>query len=158
MAQAPILTEPNPILRTRSSEIEEAEFGTPELSKLCTDLLDTLRAEPNGAGMASPQIGVAKRAIAVQTPKGPQVFLNPVITSKSWRMVESEEGCFSVPGVFGIVKRHRRVKLEARDVEGRHLELSVSAFPSVVFQHEIDHLDGILFTDKVIRYTRSPEM
>ena len=80
--------------------------------------------------------------------------MNPVITKRSDAMVEREEGCLSVPGQFGIVMRHKRVTVEALNRHGRRVTLELKNFPAIVFQHEIDHIEGVLFVDKVVRMTR----
>lgn len=136
----------------------ETEFGSQELKGLVEDLIETMSVE-NGIGIAAPQIGVHKRIVIIDAGKdGPQALINPEITSKSLRKIEGEEGCLSVPGVYGIVKRHRDIKATAWDVDGNQLDLKASGLLSVVIQHETDHLDGILFIDKVLRYTSPPRM
>jgi peptide deformylase len=113
----------------------------------------------NGIGIAAPQIGVHKRLIIVDIGNNqPQAFFNPIITSKSFTKTESEEGCLSVPGVFGIVKRHRAVTVKAQNISGVTQTFRVDGLSAIVFQHEIDHLDGILFIDKVLRYTSHPKL
>jgi peptide deformylase len=112
--------------------------------------------DADGIGVAAPQIGVLKRIIIVKTANGAEAFINPKIISSSIRRVESEEGCLSVPGVYGIVKRHASVKVKAYDKDGKKIKFKTGGLQSIIFQHEIDHLDGILFIDKVIRYTNTP--
>ncbi len=156
MSAIPVLTNPSDDLRIPSETILVSEHKTPQLTKLIADLIDTMKVE-NGVGIAAPQIGVRKRLIIVDMGEdGPQAFLNPEILSASRSQVDSEEGCLSVPGVFGIVRRHKRVKVGAMLPNGDQVEIKAEGFPATVFQHEIDHLNGTLFIDKVVRYTKPP--
>lgn len=158
MTSRTVLTSPNAELRVVSSEFPVAEFGTKETKALTRDLIETMRVE-NGIGIAAPQIGVHKRMIIVDVGNNqPQAFFNPKITSKSFSKIESEEGCLSVPGVFGIVKRHRSVTVTAQTIDGISQTFRAEGLMAIVFQHEIDHLDGILFIDKVLRYTTHPTL
>ncbi len=152
-----VLADPNPELRKRSEEIPAVELGNEFLRSLIEQLKQTMKEE-NGVGIAAPQVGIHKRLIIVETEDGPKAFINPRITTRSLRKIESEEGCLSVPGVFGIVRRHRSVTVEAIDENGHEVTIRATQFPAIVFQHEIDHLDGILFIDKVIRYTTHAKM
>ncbi len=137
----------DPILRERSREVDVAEIQTQEFKELIADMKETMKAD-NGVGLAAPQIGISKRLITVDTPQGSMAFINPVITKLSRRQINSEEGCLSVPGVFGIVKRSRQVIVQAIDEDGQEIEIKATGLTSTIFQHEIDHLDGILFIDK----------
>lgn len=153
-----ILTSPNAQLRQMSEKVDLKDIPSDEFKELIKDLLETMRAE-NGIGIAAPQIGVPQQLIIVDGGvKQPEVFFNPMIVAKSFRKIESEEGCLSVPGVFGIVKRHCSVKIKAWNHKGELVEFRVRGLAAVVFQHEIDHLNGILFIDKVIRYTTHPAL
>ncbi|OGL70436.1 peptide deformylase [Candidatus Uhrbacteria bacterium RIFCSPHIGHO2_02_FULL_47_44] len=158
MTSKTVLTSPNADLRVISSDFPKEEFGTKETAALTRDLIETMRVE-NGIGIAAPQIGVHKRMIIVDVGNNkPQAFFNPKITSKSFTKIESEEGCLSVPGVFGIVKRHRSVTVTAQNIKGLNETFRAEGLMAIVFQHEIDHLDGILFIDKVLRYTTHPKL
>ncbi len=158
MTAKTVLTSPNAELRVISSEFPKSEFGTKETQALVRDLIETMRIE-NGIGIAAPQIGVHTRVIIVDIGNNqPQAFFNPKITSKSFSKIEGEEGCLSVPGVFGIVKRHRSVTVTAQTMEGVVQTFRAEGLMAIVFQHEIDHLDGILFIDKVLRYTTHPKL
>lgn len=158
MTSRTVLTSPNAELRVISKEFPKAEFGSDETKTLTRDLIETMRVE-NGIGIAAPQIGVHKRMIIVDVGNNqPQAFFNPKITSKSFTKTESEEGCLSVPGVFGIVKRHRAVTVTAQTIDGITQTFRAEGLMAIVFQHEIDHLDGILFIDKVTRYTSHPKL
>ena len=142
-----IVTHPNPSLRERSRELSVDEITDPEFQKYLDELTETM-LKADGVGIASPQVGKNVRAIVVNTVQGSECFINPEILKKSDVFVESEEGCLSVPGKFGWVERHQRVRVRALNRHGRRVELNVKNFPATIFQHEIDHLDGILFIDK----------
>jgi peptide deformylase len=144
----PILINPNPILRKISEPVEAAEIPRPDFQKLIDEMTETL-IRANGVGLAAPQVGLSKRLIIVQTKNGPTAFINPKIFSTSLSKKENEEGCLSVPGVWGIVKRHAKVKVKALNRQGEKVMIKAGGLESIIFQHEIDHLDGILFIDKV---------
>ena len=147
-----ILTLPNETLRKLSQMVEIDQIKSESTLKLIEDLKETMKEE-NGVGIAAPQIGVRKQIIIIETESGPKAFFNPTIVKHSLRKVESEEGCLSVPGVFGIVRRYRGVIVQAYDENGVQVLIESKGFPAIVFQHEIDHLNGILFIDKAIRFT-----
>lgn len=141
-----------PSLHQRSQELEVKEITTPAFQNYLDALIHKM-LEARGVGLASPQIGKNIRAVVVQPDPtdDPLVLINPVITKKSEALLESEEGCFSVPDVYGIVMRHKKVTVQALNRHGRRIEFEAKNFPAFVVQHEIDHLDGILFIDKVTR-------
>lgn len=151
-----VLINPNDRLRKKAKAVDVDEISSPEVQTLIDDLIETMCVE-NGVGLAATQIGSDKRIIIVDV-DGVQPLINPEMVSKSVRKIEFEEGCLSVPGVTGIVKRHREVKLKAYDRNGKPLTIKAKGLLSIVLQHETDHLDGILFIDKVIRYTNPPRM
>jgi peptide deformylase len=158
MTSRTVLTSPNAELRIVSAEFPKEEIASKEAQILVRDLIETMRVE-NGIGIAAPQVGIHKRVIIVDVgEKQPQAFFNPKILSKSFTKTESEEGCLSVPGVFGIVKRHRGVTVTAQNIHGVSQTFRAEGLMAIVFQHEIDHLDGILFIDKVTRYTSHPKL
>lgn len=146
----PIVTIPTPSLRERSVEVQVEEITTPTFQGYLDQLAYTMRVA-DGVGIASPQVGKNIRVIVVNTSHRPECYINPVITKKSEAMVESEEGCLSVPGQYGLVTRHKKVTVEAYSRHGKRLTLELKGFPAIVFQHEIDHLDGILFIDKATK-------
>lgn len=152
-----VLTNPNKGLRVVSEAVSKEELAAKETQAFIAELVEAMRLY-DGVGIAAPQVGLAKRIIVVKTKTGPEVLVNPKIFSASLRLVESEEGCLSVPDVFGIVKRHKSVKIRALNRQGEKVQLKASGFEAIIFQHEIDHLDGILFIDKVLRYTTHPKM
>lgn len=149
-----ILTNPNPQLRERSREIDIARITTPEYQAFADDFA-AFMVVSDGVGLAAPQIGIQERIIAVQERDKIGVYANPEIIKRSPAMQIGEEGCLSVPGVFGTVERNKRITVRAYDRHGRKVELELSNFPAVIFQHEIDHLDGVLFIDKVKEYIKN---
>ncbi len=158
MSSLPVLTSPNAELRIVSTDFSPEEITQPETKTLVKDLIETMRVEI-GIGIAAPQIGVHKRLIIVDVGNNqPQAFFNPKITSKSFTKVDSEEGCLSVPGTFGMVKRHRSVTVTALTPQGASQTFRADGLMAIVFQHEIDHLDGVLFIDKVTKYTTHPKL
>ena len=142
-----VLHHPNNILREVSRPVSVEEIRSDEMQKLVRDMKETMKVE-NGVGLAAPQIGQHLRLIICETPRGPQAFFNPVIVKTSKNTTDSEEGCLSIPSVYGIVKRHKSVKVEALDERGNPSTVKTGGLLAVIFQHEIDHLDGILFIDR----------
>ena len=145
-----IVTLPTPSLRERSVELTVEEITTPEFQAYLDKLVRTMFVA-DGVGIASPQVGQNIRAIVVNTGARPECYMNPVITKKSETMIESEEGCLSVPDQFGLVTRHKKITVETINRHGKRVTLELKGFPSIVFQHEIDHLDGIVFIDKATK-------
>ncbi len=154
MQRLTLVPTETPGLHQASADVSPVEIVTAEFQMYLDSLIQTM-IESDGVGIASPQIGRNIRAVVVQIAQGPECFMNPVITKRSEAMVESEEGCLSVPGQYGIVMRHKKVSVEALNRYGRRVSLDLKNFPAIVFQHEIDHVNGILFIDKVIRLTRA---
>lgn len=147
MSIIPILHNPNPELRVVSQPVADTELRAEVTQQLIEDLIDTMYAE-DGVGIAAPQVGKHVRIIIADTAQGPQAYVNPEITSRSVRMIASTEGCLSVPGVSGTVKRHSSVIVCAKNRHGEAVEVKANGLLAVIFQHEIDHLDGILFIDR----------
>lgn len=143
----PVLHEPNTELRKKSEVVSADRIATPEMKLLIDELKETMRLE-NGVGIAAPQIGVHDRVIIVDNDGVPTAYINPEISDRSFRMVDSEEGCLSVPGCWGIVRRHRSVAVHATIETGERITLKAQGLLAIIFQHEIDHLDGILFIDR----------
>jgi peptide deformylase len=135
-----------------------ASFGTPELEALLIDMQDTMR-EQNGAGLAAPQIGVPLRVVIFgveANPRYPQaepvpftVLINPTLAPIGEDMEEGWEGCLSVPGMRGLVPRYRRLRYTGVDAAGGPIDRTVSDFHARVVQHEVDHLDGILYPRRI---------
>lgn len=142
-----VLTTPNEKLREVSKEIKKEQLSDKDLQKLFDNLIETMQKE-DGVGIAAPQVGKQIRAIVVTRATGPEIYINPEITRRSLRKQKGEEGCLSVPNLRGIVERYRSVSIKALDRNGNPLSIDASDLDAVIFQHEIDHLDGILFIDR----------
>ena len=148
----------HPVLRTRAREIERAELKQPSIQKLIDDMIDTMH-EYNGVCLAAPQIheGVRIFVAAINpadeeplpTDVEPLVFINPVIAPIGNDVREDWEGCLSIPDIRGRVPRAHAIKVNATDRSGATFEFTSQDFPARVIQHENDHLDGILFFDRM---------
>ena len=158
MAVKQIVKAPDKILTTPCKDV--AAFDA-DLKNLVADLLDTLEVQknPEGAGLAAPQLGVLKRVCIVRKfskdaenneTKKDIVLVNPKITSSSPATDIRWEACLSIPAILGQVKRAKRVTIMASDALGKPLKIKAEGFFARTIQHEIDHLDGILFTSKLI--------
>jgi peptide deformylase len=136
----------DPVLRRRANPVGDV---TPEIRRLVADMVDTMYDEV-GIGLAAPQVGVSLRLLVVgdEEGRGVQVLVNPTITAQGGK-VTAEEGCLSLPGVFAQVTRSEWVTLEAQDLEGKAIAITARGLRSRVFQHELDHLDGVLFIDRL---------
>jgi peptide deformylase len=143
----PITTSPNPNLRKKSREIASKTLKSEEFINLCKEMEETM-LKKDGVGLAAPQIGESIRLIVVNTKNGVIAMLNPELVKKSWAKEWGEEGCLSVPGVFGEVKRHKTVSCNYMSLSGEKKCLDSKGLLARILQHEIDHLDGILFIDK----------
>lgn len=139
-----IILYPNKILREKCDEVKEFDQS---LDRTVLDMLDVLYKK-NGAGIAAPQVGIKKRIIIIDTGKSPLILINPRILKKEGKET-FEEGCLSFPGIFLKIKRAKKVKVEAQNTKGEKIELEAEGLLTHVLQHEIDHLDGILFIDKI---------
>uniref|UniRef100_A0A7C4XIE2 Peptide deformylase n=1 Tax=candidate division WWE3 bacterium TaxID=2053526 RepID=A0A7C4XIE2_UNCKA len=160
MAVIKIVTIPNQILTTPAKKVVVFDNET---RTLISDLLDTAREakNPEAAGLAAPQIGISRRVCVVReffvNPSNKDklvakdyVLVNPKIISASKEKELDIEACLSVPNVYGMVERAKKVKVKAQDGDGNEIRLTASGFLARVVQHEIDHLDGILFTSKLV--------
>lgn len=144
MAVLPITTVGDPVLRQRAKPVEKI---TKKTRRLIKDMADTLYATSNGIGLAAPQVGVSERIIVIDIGEGLIAMINPRIVEASGSEVDIE-GCLSIPGISGYVERAARVVVEGLDERGKPVRMEAESLLARVFQHEIDHLDGILFTDK----------
>lgn len=147
-----ILQVPNKILEQKTTPVKEV---TPEILKLVRDMIDTCK-KANGIGLAAPQVGKSLRVCIIDLEHmglPPFALINPKIVRTSWKQVKMEEGCLSIPGVFGEVKRPSSVTVKATNIEGNETKFKADGILARVIQHEIDHLDGVLFTSKMIRQT-----
>ena len=155
----PVLRMGDPRLWQRSAPVENFN----ELKELLVDMRDTM-AHLNGAGLAAPQIGVALRVVIFGVTSNPRypdiepvpdtVLVNPVLTPLSTEEEEGWEGCLSVPGMRGWVPRFRRLRYSGFDETGRRFEREVEGFHARVVQHEVDHLDGVLYPMRIRDFTR----
>ncbi|MGE3302733.1 MAG: peptide deformylase [Hyphomonadaceae bacterium] len=155
MAVRPILTVPDPVLKQVSKPVDKVDDG---LRLLMDDMLDTMYAAP-GIGLAAIQVGVAKRVIVMDLarkgePKQPRYFVNPEIVWASEELKPWEEGCLSVPEIFDEVQRPAHVRLKYLDYNGQEVIEEAHDLFAVCIQHEMDHLDGVLFIDHLSRLKR----
>ncbi len=147
-----IVTIPDPILN-KKTELVTATY--PGLAELVSEMIEACR-NANGIGLAAPQIGKSIRLCVINLEHmglPPFALINPKIVKKSWRKVEMEEGCLSIPGMFGLVKRPQKVSIQAQNLDGEKTNFAADGLLARVIQHEVDHLDGILFTSKMIKQT-----
>ena len=148
----------NPVLRKPAEAVDLGELSTPQLQEFIDDLIETKRAA-NGAGIAAPQVGVSKRIFVVEVVDNPRypykpeapltVVINPSITFLTEERFGNYEGCLSVPDLRGIVPRCPVIRVEGFDREGAPLDMEVRGITAGTFQHEDDHLNGIMFLDRV---------
>ena len=151
MAVLKVLRYGDPALRRRAAPVGDV---TAEVRATIADMTETMYDEV-GIGLAAPQVGISLRLIVVadEDGRGVQALLNPAIVDRGGEAT-GEEGCLSIPGVFAPVTRSAWVNVEAQDVNGRPLALRATGLRARVLQHEIDHLDGVLFIDRVDPVTR----
>ncbi|MEX0891414.1 MAG: peptide deformylase [Gemmatimonadota bacterium] len=148
MALLPLRFMGDPILRTRADEVEEVDE---ELRALVADMLETMYAE-DGVGLAAPQVGVGRRIIVLDPRHEgaePLALVNPAIVVASAETDKAEEGCLSIPGIVDVVERSTAVEVEALDPAGKPLRFAAEGLLARVLLHEVDHLDGVLFVDRV---------
>jgi len=154
-----VLTIGHPLLRRRAHRVPREMLGSPELARLVADLVDTMRAN-DGIGIAAPQIGVQLRVAILEIPGDSQrypgsppmpriVFVNPEVRILDPTTRGYWEGCLSVPNLRGFVERPRAVEVRFSGTDGSPAELTAEDFVATVVQHELDHLDGVLFVDRV---------
>lgn len=156
MAVKPVLRMGHPLLLEIAQPI--TEFNSTELYSLIEDMFDTMKAL-TGAGLAAPQIGVSKRVVIFGIENNPRyphaeavpttILINPIIEPLSDEVVEDWEGCLSVPGMRGAVPRYRYIRYAGYDPQGHRFEREVADFHARVVQHECDHLDGILYPQRL---------
>lgn len=151
MALLEIITLPNPILRRKARKV--IDFGK-DFRLLVDDMIETMRDAP-GVGLAAPQVAISVRLIVVEygddenetVPKKLFVMANPEIVEKSDEKVLGIEGCLSVPGLIGEVERHESITIKGQNRHGQPVKIKAEGWLARIFQHEIDHLDGIVYTD-----------
>ncbi len=160
-----IITPQNPVLRKKAHKV--TKFDDPKLQTLIDDMVETLMDAP-GVGLAAPQVAVSQRVIVVRLPDDEQSreeygddagilyeVINPEIIRVSREMVDGVEACLSIPGYFGKVPRHEAVTVRGQDRQGKLIRIKARDWLARVFQHEIDHLDGILFIDRASEIWRA---
>lgn len=148
-----VMPEDSVFLRAGSRDIPERAFGTPELQTLIAKMLATVNdPSQGGVGIAAPQVGINRRIVCLQRldlagePFEP--YINIQIDSLAGEITVGQEGCLSLPGLSGMVPRHTRVHVTYRTPEGTHVAEWIDGFTAVIFQHECDHLNGTLYTDR----------
>ena len=161
MSVREVLRMGHPVLRERARPVEK--FATPELRELLQDMKETMAAK-NGAGLAAPQIGVSQRIVIFGVESNPRypdaeevpftVLVNPKIVLLTKEVEEGWEGCLSVPGMRGIVPRYTRLRYTGFDAEGNPIDRVAEGFHARVVQHECDHLDGILYPQRMTDMSR----
>ena len=152
MAAREIISDPHPTLRKKSTKV--SDFG-PDLQQLIEDMIETLY-ENSGTGLAAPQVNVSQRVILVEfgteeneeIPPTLYVAINPRVTRFSQEIVSGAEGCLSIPGLMGEVERANEIIVEGQDRFGKPLKMRLQGWIARIFQHEIDHVNGILYTDR----------
>ncbi|MRR32592.1 peptide deformylase, partial [bacterium] len=153
MAIREIITIPNPILRRKAHKVTDFDK---EFQNLVADMIETLHEAP-GVGLAAPQVVISERLIVVEypiddededSPKKLYVLANPEIVEASEEMVSGVEGCLSIVGLVGEVERHLSVVVKGQNRYGKPVKIKATGWLARIFQHEIDHVDGIVFTDR----------
>jgi len=151
-----IVTVPNPVLKRKAHSVTKFDK---DLKTLIDDMVETMRDAP-GVGLAAPQIGLSDRLIVVEyyereedeeneeAPKKVWAVLNPEIVKASEETVMGVEGCLSIPGLVGEVERHEQVQIKGLNRHGKPMKIKAKGWLARIFQHEIDHLNGVLFTDR----------
>ncbi len=143
MAILPIKTVPEPVLRRKSKRVSNIDGS---VRKLAEDMLETMHAAP-GVGLAAPQVGVPLRVIVIGLPEEEDfVLVNPEIVRKSGERLVTE-GCLSVPGYFGEIKRSQRVTVKGKDLSGKEIRIRAEELLAQALEHEIDHINGVLYID-----------
>ena len=152
MAILPIRKEGDPVLRQKAQPVPKV---TKRIVKLLQDMEETMYAA-DGVGLAAPQVGVSERLIVVDVGDGPIHLVNPVLIAAEGSGVDVE-GCLSIPGVVGYVERAQKVVVDGLDMKGRPRRVEAEDWLARALQHEIDHLDGILFIDKATGITKQED-
>jgi peptide deformylase len=142
----------HPVLRQRARPVERTEIKDPRFQKFVDDMIATMH-EYNGVGLAGPQVHESLRVFVAMLDSGDDaeasVIINPVIIPADGGIVEGWEGCLSIPEIRGRVPRAHKIVVKALDRQGRSVEIEAEDFPARVMQHETDHLDGVLFLDRM---------
>lgn len=149
MAVCQVVKHPNEVLREKAQTVKAV---TPQVKVILENMFDTMHAE-GGVGLAAPQIGISKRLIVIELQKERLALVNPEILSFKGRETGTE-GCLSIPGVWGEVERAAQVEVKGLNEEGREVMLRAKGYLARALQHEVDHLEGILFIDRATRVVR----
>ena len=159
MALRKIATLPEPVLRRKARAVAKFDKG---LQTVIEDMIETMRAAP-GVGLAAPQIGLSERLIVVEyyehdedeenedAPKKVWALVNPEIVKSSEETLTGVEGCLSIPGLVGEVERHAEVQVKGLNRHGKPMKVKAKGWLARIFQHEVDHLNGVLFTERAVR-------
>jgi peptide deformylase len=154
----PIKKYPDKVLRTST---EEVVFPlSQEMKKLTLDMMDTVRAA-DGIGLAAPQVGKSVKLVIINLEKsGLELFplYNARVVKKGFKKVDIEEGCLSLPGIFGLVKRPKKITVEAQNMKGEKITFEDDGWVARVVQHELDHINGKLIIDVIKKYTQGEEI
>jgi peptide deformylase len=144
MAVLQIRTLPDPVLRQKAKRVTKIDDS---IQKLIEDMIDTLRADPNRAGLAAPQVGVLLRVAVIELPEQELItIINPEIVKKEGERIV-QEGCLSIPGYFGEIKRAVTVKVKAKNRDGKEFRIKAEGLLAQALEQEIEHLDGTLYID-----------
>jgi peptide deformylase len=155
MSKREIISLPDPVLRRKAHKVEKVDDSIKELIE---DMIETMRAAP-GVGLAATQVGISQRVIVVEfgkeddeeAPKKLFVLVNPEITFSDKEQVNGVEACLSVPGLVGEVDRYTKALVKGLNAHGHPVKIKAQGWLARIFQHEIDHLDGIVYTDRATR-------
>ncbi len=150
-----ITTYPNKLLRTKLQTV--VDFSSPELKNAIKKMTKAM-LKHDGIGIAANQIGLNTKIVVIDTEEGPREFINPEIIKKSIIKSKSQEGCLSFPLITGVAKRHKSITIEYQNLSGEKKQICVSGLYSFVFQHEIDHVNGIIFTDRLYKFTEGKKL
>ena len=142
----PIINYPNKVLREKTKTIKNPKDK--EIQDLIFDMLETMENNGNALGLAAPQINQLIKLCIIKINGKTHILINPKITRKSWKKEIGEEGCLSFPGKFIPIKRHQKVTVKALDKDGEKIIIKADGLFSRALQHEIDHLNGVLFIDR----------
>ncbi|MBL8030383.1 MAG: peptide deformylase [Candidatus Doudnabacteria bacterium] len=154
----PIKKYPDPVLRAKTQPVVFPLSA--EIQKLTKDMIDTVRSA-DGIGLAAPQVGKSVKLVIINLEKsGIPIFAlyNPRVVSKGFKKIELEEGCLSIPGVYGYVRRPKKVTIKAENHLGETVQITDEGWVARVAQHEIDHINGVLITDLIKKYTKGEEL
>jgi peptide deformylase len=175
--QDPIVQVGDPVLRAKAKPVAKKDIASPKIKKLIARMKKALAAEEFGVAIAAPQVGEPLRMFVVagsvfekreaqkpldggtkETSEPDRIYINPKITRLSKKTREMSEGCLSVRGKYGTVMRHEKASLSALDEQGNTVSINATGLLGHIFQHECDHLDGVLYIDKAVRLEEDEDM